>query len=176
MKGIFSVFALSFLSGMCLAQENKSIPQNFTGFFAGVEWNTVSGLIGASYERTVLIKDKLTIGIKGLYVFSYGYGNAAILWDDNDGRASLGAIIPTLHYSTSKAKTGNDGFFVQFGLGTALRRTTDGEVKYTNAVLCMEPEFGWQCRIAKKLTLTWTNSILFAGHGGITMTGLSVGF
>ena len=159
-----------------IAQDQKSIPKNFAGVFAGIEWNTASGLIGLSYERSVLIKDKLTVGLKGLHVFNYNYGNIAIFMYSYEGRSSITAILPTIHYSTSKTKTGNDGFFIQFGLGTGVRRNEYREIKYTDAFLCMENAFGWQSRISNKITLTWTNSILFAGHGAITSTGFSLGF
>lgn len=178
MKTILSAcIMVFFLQGWNECQsQNRAVPKNFPGLFAGVEWNTLSGLTGVSYERSLIKKDSWTLGIKAQYVFTYENGNMQIIFDSFDGQSSLASVMSTAQFFTSKRKENYEGFFLQFGVGAGSRKYEHSDVKRTYTVPCTEFGLGWQFYLGKKTTLVWHNSILFAGEGGITVTKISFGF
>jgi hypothetical protein len=169
------VFILSSVSVKLSAQDNW-IPKNSVGAFAGIEWNTLSGLTGVSYERSLLKRDKLTLGLDATYIFTYENGTIEILSDSYDGHTTIASLMSTVHFFTSNTNQNNEGFYLLFGAGAASRTyKNDG---YTNSriLFCSEFGLGWQFYIGKKATFNLNTSMKFAGAGGITLMKLSFGF
>ena len=178
MKRILSVVIVILIfqtNTKCFAQKSF-IPKNSIGGFVGLEWNTISSLTGASYERSLFKREKITVGIKALHVFTYENGNAQILYDDFDGNSSLSALMATAHYFTGRDADKNEGFFLQFGIGGGMRKYTDREIKRSYAAPCSELALGWQFYMGQKTTLALHTGLLFGGEGGISFMKLSVGF
>lgn len=175
MKTIFTkitVLLIIFFSLKAKSQDYS--PKNFPEAFAGIEWNTTSGLTGISFERYVFQKNNWVIGIKASHAFTYQLGNMSILFSSSDNEtASFNAVMGTVH----KFFSGNNhGFFLCSDLGGGSRKNTNYEVKYSTGFIAFEAGFGWQFRISNKINTRWTNALSFAGAGGITTTQLSVGF
>ena len=166
---------LSFVSVRGVAQEHW-IPKNSVGAFAGIEWNTLSGLTGVSYERSLLKRDKLTFGLKATYVFSYEMGTLEFMSDSYDGYASIGSLMTTLHVFTSNRNHDNEGFFFLFSAGGGSRSYKNEDYKNSMLVFCGELGLGWQFYLGKKTTLKLNTSMKFLGAGGITLMKLSFGF
>ena len=101
---------LSFAFVTVRAQDHW-IPKNSVGAFAGVEWNTLSGLTGVSYERSLLKRDKLTFGLDATYIFRYENGTMEILSDSFDGHTTIATLMTTVHVFTSNSNQDNEGFF-----------------------------------------------------------------
>lgn len=176
MKTGFTTFILLliFTGFSAKSQENNS-PKNFPELFAGVEWNSISGLTGVSFERYLLQKNKWTIGIKGTHAFEYELGNLelSLFSSSYDGKASFSSVTGTVHKFFSKE---NRGFFLCSELGVGLRKREYYEYESSDIVPAFEGGLGWQFRVGDKIAIRWTNTLTFAGMGGITMTKLSAGF
>jgi hypothetical protein len=173
---LFVLLCVPALWNACLGQTDIKVPKNFPGIFAGVEWNTISGLAGVSYERTVWAKERLTIGIKGIHAFKHENGNLKMFIALGDGTSSFSALLPTVHYYTSHTSENNRGFFLHSGLGVARRIFKDQSVTYGSTKPSFEAGVGWQFHLGSRTTLVWSNTLLFAGAGGITLTKVALGF
>ena len=177
MRKIFCLTVYLFASAILkptFSQEEVKAPRNHVGVFAGIEWNTISGLKGLTYERTLLNENRLSVGIKGVYAFSYEIGNMKILGGSYDGAASFAAVLPSILFDTKEDKGSRRGFYLQTALGAVRRTYYDGQlVKFRPG---FEAGLGWHFPIGKQVNLQWSNSVLFAGAGGITQTRLAIGF
>ena len=169
------VIFLSSLSERTIAQDHW-IPKNSVGVFAGAEWNTLSGLTGVSYERSLVKRDKLTFGLKGTYVFTYENGSMEFFSDSFDGHTTIGSLMSTLHFFTSNSNQDNEGFFLLFSAGGGSRNYKNEDFKNSKLVFCSEFGLGWQFYLGKKTTFKLNTSMKFFGAGGITLMKLSFGF
>lgn len=156
------------------SQGNGS-PKNFPEVFAGVEWNSISGLKGVNFERYLFHHNKWTFGVKGTHAFEYEVGNMELnLFSSSyDGRESFTSLTGTVHKFFSRK---NSGFFLCSELGLGQRKRKYYEYESSTMFTAFEGGLGWQFRVGDKVAIRWTNTLTFAGHGGITMTKLSVGF
>jgi hypothetical protein len=172
MKTVFTnIFFLS-ATLISLAAQGQP-PKNFPEVFAGVEWNTISGLTGISYERYIFQKDKWVLGAKATYAFNYKLSNLELLSRSNEGTVSFSSITATGHKFFSH---NSKGFFICSELGIGSRSHDYYEAKSSTTFTAFEAGLGWQFRVGDKLAIRWTNTLTFAGQGGITITRLSVGF
>jgi hypothetical protein len=166
-----------FIAVNCHGQELNAAPKNFVGTFAGIEWNTISGLVGVSYERAVYVVSKAQFGLKGTYIFKYEYGNMQLLNGSCCENTSGGIVLATGTLYTSKENK-YKGFFLHGGLGgSMLQHELEGIVKETKVRAALEGGFGLQFKLGTTMAIRWTNSVLFHGNkGGITLTQLSLAF
>ena len=168
------VFLTFILLSLCSqSQENRSSPKNFAEAFAGVEWNTLSGLTGLSYERLLLEKGYWTAGAKFNHSFQYSVGNASLLSDSDGGTAFFNSVTGTVH---KFFKQNQKGVFLSGALGAGLKHQKYYASEWSMFYVASEFGFGLQFPLGKKLALRWTNSLQFEGQGGITATKLSIAF
>lgn len=175
MKTIFkplSALLIILITAKAKSQENSS-PKNFPEAFAGIEWNSLSGLTGISYERYIFQKEKWVVGVKASHAFTYKLGNASLFGTNGHESASFNSVSATVH---KFFRTDSQGIFLCAELGLGRRENTFYEVKYATMFTAFEAGFGFQFRAGNKLAVRWTNTLTFAGNAGITMTKLSVGF
>jgi hypothetical protein len=178
MKQIYLLCVLLFLSSISVksSAQDKWIPKNSVGAFAGIEWNTLSTLTGVSYERSLLKRDRLTFGLKATYIFNYEHGTMEILSDTYDGFTTIATLMTTLQYFPSKSSDDNEGFFLLFAAGGGSRRYMYEDYKNTWPVFAAELGLGWQFYLGKKTNFGLSTSMKFAGAGGITLMKISFGF
>lgn len=155
------------------AQRNYSSPKNFAETFAGIEWNTLSGLTGVSYERILMEKGYWTAGAKFNHSFQYSVGNAALLSDGDGETAFFNSVTGTVH---KFFKTGQRGVFLSSALGAGLKHHRYYASEWSLFYVASEFGFGLQFPIGKKMAIRWSNSLQFEGQGGITATKLSIAF
>lgn len=155
------------------AQQNHSSPKNFAETFAGVEWNTLSGLTGISYERTLLEKGYWTVGGKFNHSFQYSVGNASLFSDGDGGTAFFNSVTGTVH---KFFKPGQRGIFLSSALGAGLKHHRYYASEWSLFYVASEFGFGLQFPIGKKMAIRWSNSLQFEGQGGVTATKLSIAF
>jgi hypothetical protein len=168
---IFLTFILLSLSSR--SQKNPSSPKNFVEAFAGVEWNTLSGLTGVSYERLLLEKGYWTAGAKFNRSFQYSIGNASLLSDGDGGTAFFNSATGTVH---KFFKPNQKGVFLSCALGAGLKHQRYYASEWSMFYVASEFGFGLQFLLRKKMALRWTTSLQFEGQGGITATKLSIAF
>lgn len=175
MKTIFKkITVLLFILISAKAKSQDYSPKNFPEAFAGIEWNTTSGLTGISFERYVFQKNNWVIGVKASHAFTYQLGNMSIMFSSSDNETvSFTAVTGTVHKFFSGS---NRGFFLCSELGGGSRKNKYYEVKYSTGFVAFEAGLGWQFHISNAINIRWTNTLSFAGAGGITMTKLSIGF
>lgn len=168
------IYVLSlFLASLQVCAQESNAPKNFPEVFAGVEWNSISGLTGVSYERYIVQKGRWVFGARVSHAFTYNLGNLSLTGSASEETASFNSVTGTAHKFFSE----NDGgFFLCTELGLGLRKRKYYEVELTNFFTAFEAGLGWQFRIGNKIAVRWTNAATFAGKGAITMTKLSVGF
>jgi hypothetical protein len=174
MKTILKKIAvlLIVLTSLKAKSQNYS-PRNFPEAFAGVEWNTISGLIGISFERYIFQKQNWVIGAKASHAFTYQLGNMSLFGTSDRETASFNSITGTVHKFFTRD---NQGFFLCSELGAGSRKNTYYEAQYSAGFIAFEAGLGWQFDISNKINIRWTNTLSFAGRSGITMTKLSIGF
>lgn len=134
-----------------LAQDHW-IPKNSVGAFAGIEWNTVSGLTGVTYERSLLKRDKITLGLVATYIFNYENGGMEIFSDSYDGQTTIATLMTTAHVFTSNSNQNNEGFFLLFGAGGGSRKHTENGFSTSRLLFCSEIGIGWQFYLGRKIT------------------------
>ena len=177
MKATFTKFPLVFILLVSLKakSQDNGFPKNFPEVFAGVEWNSISGLTGISYERYLFHHNKWAFGLKGTHAFEYELGNMELdlFSSSSDGKASFTSLSGTAHKFFSRK---NGGFFVCSELGLGIRNNKYYEYNTSKMFAAFEGGLGWQFRVGDRLAIRWTNTLTFAGNGGITMTKLAVGF
>jgi hypothetical protein len=167
-----TVLLLILLISLKAKTQNYS-SKNFPEAFAGVEWNTISGLTGISFERYIFQKHNWVIGAKASHAFTYKLGNMSLFGASGRETASFNSITGTIHKFFS---LDNHGFFLCSELGAGSRKNRYYEVQYSTGFMAFEAGLGWQFDICNKIKFRWTNTLSFAGRGGITMTKLSIGF
>lgn len=175
MKTIFkkpSVLLIVLISANANSQPTN-FPKNFPEAFAGIEWNSLSGLTGVSYERYIFKQEKWVLGAKASHAFTYKLGNASLFGTNGEETASFNSVAATAH---KFFLPDNRGIFLCSELGTGFRKNRSYEVDYSTLFTAFEAGFGFQFRAGNQLAIRWTNTLTFAGRGGITMTKLSVGF
>jgi hypothetical protein len=175
MKTIFktlTVLLIILISATAKSQGNNS-PKNFPEAFAGIEWNSLSGLTGISYERYIFQTEKWVIGAKASHAFTYKLGNASLFGTNGKETASFSSIASTAH---KFFRPDNRGIFLCSELGIGSRKNKSYEVEYSTLFTAFEAGFGMQFLVGDKATIRWTNTLTFAGKAGITMTKLSIGF
>jgi len=175
MKIIFkklTVLLFILLSIKAKSQVTNS-PKNFPEAFAGIEWNSLSGLTGISYERYISQKEKWVVGAKVSHAFTYKLGNASFFGTNGKETASFTSVAATVH---KFFLPDNRGIFLCSELGIGSRKNRSYEAEYSLLFTAFEAGFGFQFHACNRLAIRWTNSLTFAGRGGITMTKLSVGF
>jgi hypothetical protein len=168
----FFVLLFILISLKSQSQVNNS-PKSFPEVFAGIEWNSLSGLTGISYERYIFQQEKWVIGAKVSHAFTYKLGNASLFGTNGQETASFNSLTATAH---KFFHPDNRGIFLCSELGIGQRKNTSYEVKYSTLFTAFEAGFGFQFRVGDKTAIRWTNTLTFAGKAGITMTKLSVGF
>lgn len=154
------------------AQENPG-PKNFPEIFAGIEWNSISGLTGVSYERSVFQKNKWVFGLKATHIFQYERANLEWLHSGYDGTVSISYGTATAHKFFNNQ---NRGLFLLAEIGTGRRIFRYEALHHESLIMAGEGGIGWQFLLNNRFAVRWTNSLAFGGNGGITMTKLSVGF
>ncbi len=164
---------ITFLAYLQVGAQERKAPKNFPEVFAGVEWNSISGLTGVSYERYIAQKDKWIFGARVSHAFTYNLGNLTLTGSASEETATFNSVTGTAHKFFS---SNNGGFFLCTELGLGLRKRKYYEVELSNFFTAFEAGFGWQFHIGNKIAVRWTNTATFAGKGGITMTKLSLGF
>jgi hypothetical protein len=153
--------------------QHKATAQNFPEVFAGVEWNTASGMTGISYERYLHEKNEWILGVRITHAFDYSLANMALFSYGDGGHASFNSTTATVHkFFVPNQK----GFFLCSELGWGLRKYQYYAVEYSTWFVASEFGFGCQFAVGRKLAIRWSNTITFAGKGGITATKLSIGF
>jgi hypothetical protein len=175
MKTIFKTFTVLFIiliSVKAKGQVNNS-PKNFPEVFAGIEWNSLSGLRGISYEGYIFQTEKWVIGAKASHAFTYKLGNASLFGTNGKETASFNSIASTAH---KFFQPDNRGIFLCSELGMGSRKNKSYDVEYSTLFTAFEAGFGVQFRAGNKFAIRWTNTLTFAGNAGITMTKLSIGF
>jgi hypothetical protein len=172
---LFLASMLTLASAQAFAQEVRQ-PKNAIGIFAGVEWNTISGLTGIEYERVVHTMGNIELGVKGAYIFSHQNGNMQWLNSSQGGTTSTGMLIATTHYFTGSKKDRHKGFFLYGGLGLGQRTTMYDRTKHVTQIPAIDMGLGWRFSPSDKAAVSLTTGITFAGEGGITLTRISVNF
>ena len=159
------------------AQSLESAPKNFAGFLAGIEWNTISGVTGVEYERMLLAKEKLTMGIKGSYYFRYKQGNMQIFNSPCCEMSTITTVFATADYFTSR-RAYPSGFFFHAGAGAGLKTYRWQPEMHRNSIRpAFEAGIGWLFLLGDGLALKWTNTVTFpSADGGITITRLALGW
>jgi hypothetical protein len=76
---------------------------------------------------------------------------------------------------TSKKKD-NSGFFLYAVLGPGLKNRKYYDDERTNLIATFETGLGWQFFLSNHVTFKWSNSLMFAADGGITISKISLGF
>ena len=169
------IFAFLFITSSVFAQNEQS--KNTIALSAGVEWNTISGVVAMDLERQVFSQDKVALGIRGSWIFRHEQGNMSIFFKPNEGTASMGLLMGTAHYYTAKKFTDNRGFFLQGGLGAVLRmEKLRNQVDYNQVLPALDLGFGSEWKLVNKTRLRWTTGMCFAGRGGITYTKIGMAF
>jgi hypothetical protein len=175
MKTIFKKLSIPLFILISLkshSQANNS-PENFPEVFAGIEWNSLSGLTGISYERYIFQQGNWVIGGKISHAFTYKLGNASLFGTTGREKASFSSITAT---ARKFFRSDNRGVFLCSELGIGQRKNTSYDVEYSTSFTAFEAGFGFQFRVGDRTAIRWTNTLTFAGKAGITMTKLSVGF
>ena len=172
-KRIFVFFLTCFLGTNVFSQDARLL-KNFPGLFFGVEWNTLSGLSGVDFERTVYQKQKMLIGLKAVHVFKYKLSNLQLLNSSYEGTATFSHLMGTAQLFTGK--NNYKGLLVHSGLGAGIRKREQYDVSQSRTYPAFEFGFGLQFPVSKTVSLKWTNSLTFAGEGGITLSKISLAF
>jgi hypothetical protein len=173
---LFGATFYTLSANYCYGQEGENTPKNFPGLFGGVEWNSISGLVGIDYERILYIKNKVTVGAKGMYVFRYKQGNLQLINAPCCGSSSFIAAMGSVNYFTSKRED-SKGFFLHSGLGVSFISYKESGIKGDRYTPAFEAGLGWLFPIGSNIALKWTNTITFAtDNGGITLSKVSIGF
>ena len=158
------------------AQTTNDIPRNNAGVFAGIEWNSVSGLWGLQYERSLIQQDKLSIGAKALYVFRYELGNMKILGGGCcEYNQSVTLLANAACYTSPTGRPNR--FYLQAGLGAGLNTYAYESLRRQSVFPAFEAGLGFKFPLNDRLNIQWHNSLLFLHKGGATTnTGVSLGF
>ncbi|MEJ7737997.1 MAG: hypothetical protein WKF97_11260 [Chitinophagaceae bacterium] len=159
----------------CFNQSKKTIPTNFLSVFAGVELNTTSMLAGVEFEPVIWKTNRFALGIKGTWIFEHGNGNMIVYVPSGSGSSSFLAVMPTVQYFTFPHSINNRRFFLHSGLGVGWRHESDKGQDY-RSLTSFEAGFGLQFDLGAHTNMKWTNTVLFAGRGGIALTKISLGF
>ena len=172
----FAIVIFSFAYN-CEAQKVSGMPANYAGVLAGIEWNTISGLTGVEFERIVISRNQMTIGIKGAYTFRYATGNMQLLNRPCCTIASIGTGLATVDLFTAQDDYPS-GFFLHAGAGVGMKTYSS---EYTRDQIHVRPavEFGggWLFPLGHHMALKWTNTVTFPSRdAGITITRLALGF
>lgn len=166
---------LTLASAHVFGQEVRQ-PKNAVGVFAGIEWNTISGLTGIEYERVVHTMGNIELGVKGAYIFRHSNGNMQLLNGSYGGTTSTGMLMATVHYFAGSKKEELRGLFLYGGVGLGQRTTQYDRTTQRAQIPAIDLGIGWRFPMGDRAALAWTNGITFAGEGGITLTRLSVNF
>jgi hypothetical protein len=167
------VFLTLILLSFNSKSQEKPSPKNFAETFAGIEWNTLSGLTGVSYERLLWEKEYWTVGGKFNHSFQYSVGNAGLFSDGDGETAFFNSLTGTVH---KFFKEGQKGIFISAALGPGIKHHRYYASEWSIFYVASEFGFGLQFRIGKRMALRWSNSLQFEGQGGITATKLSIAF
>jgi hypothetical protein len=174
----FCLFIFSFLFLPVLhAQRSVKIPANFPGFVAGIEWNTISGVSGLEYERSLYFKKNIVIGVRGTYIFKYRTGNMQLLNRPCCEISGITTLMGTANIFTSTDRLPTGFFFLGgAGLGLKIREFEQG-IKESRVTPAVEAGIGWLFPLGSGLGLKWSNTVTFPSkQGGITFTRLALGF
>jgi hypothetical protein len=173
---LFILIIYTFFNSKVNAQENELLPKNKIGAFAGIEWNSISGLWGINYERTLFERDKIIVGTKILYVPKYKLGNMKILGGGCCEYINSGAILINSNFFTS-LKSRKNRFFLEPGIGMGFKNYKTGEGSNKSLFPTLEAGFGALIPISQNLWLKWNASALFLhSMGATTATSVSLGF
>ena len=178
MRRIILLFsAMIFLALKSDAQKITGMPANYVGLFAGIEWNTISGLTGVEYERLLFGNKDLTIGMKGSYTFRYKTGNMQLLSRPCCTVASIGAALATADYFTAQ-QDHPSGFFFHAGAGVGVKTYSSDDFRdLVNVRPAFEFGAGWLFPLGRRAALKWTNTVTFPSKdAGITITRIALGF
>ena len=174
-----TLYTFFFVAGITFAsaQQQEKIPLNYPGAMAGIEWNTISGVTGVEYERILIVRDNITFGVKGTYIFKYKTGNMQLLSAPCCDISSIASGLATANIFTSRNRYPS-GFFFQAGagLGSKTREWEQG-YKETRVRPAVEAGIGWLFPLGHGLAIKWTNTVTFPSkQAGITITRLAFGF
>jgi hypothetical protein len=169
------------LAGHTVYSQQNSDAKNFIGSYAGIDWASISGFKGYSYERLVHGRASVEIGIRGSYTAPYSYGNFQLL--NGTFSPPVTEIKLGVHgYSfPGKAKI-NTGFFITAGAGIESSAWRENKKKYNSLSPTGELGFGWKWPISKKMVFRWTNTLgfatrrPFAGGDMATTSAIALGF
>jgi hypothetical protein len=161
--------------------QQNSGAKNFIGSYAGIDWTSISGFRGYSYEHLVHSRAAMEIGIRGSYTSPYSYGNFQLL--NSTYSPPVTEIKLGVHgYSfPGKAKI-NTGFFITAGAGIESSAWKEDKKKFNNLSPTGELGFGWKWPISKKMVLRWSNTLgfatrrPFAGGDMATTSAIAFGF
>ena len=173
------LLSLLFVSISLSAQTTIPV-RNYIEVLRRIEWNTTSGSWRNEYERFLYTNQRLAIGIKGVYVAKYTYGNFQIISSSSCCETASHALIT----GTASFYPGNDtdflGFFFHGGLGAGLTQYKyKGQSTIERTVIKPTIEFGpgLQFGIGTSLSLRFKATAAFGPFkGGFTSTGVSLGF
>jgi hypothetical protein len=173
---IITVFTAALVSA-AVGQHAMSVQKNFVSAFAGLEWNTATGMTGFDYERIIVADKKATAGFKVSYALPYQNGNMQLFNLPCCGVSSVSTVLATAMLFTS-AKNDLTGFFLNGGLGVGLKTYYIPEILKRTAVRpALELGLGLQFSIGSRIKCRWTNYLTFPStEGGITSSKLSFGF
>src|SRR5215207_1295175 len=115
---LFFVFLV--ITGNSYSQ-GKNFPKNFIGLYAGIEWNSLSGLTGIAYERVLHREDRLALSVRGAWIFEHKYGNMQLLSKPNDGSVSQAMLMGSTQYFMGPRGIEQRGFFLLGALGAGAR-------------------------------------------------------
>ena len=175
---LIACISVTCLFTVCHAQEQAVKPaKNFPGVLAGIEWNTISGMKGVEYERIVLTRATVTMGVKGSYLFRYKQGNMSIFGTSCCERASIATALGTVDIFTGSNNL-PAGFFLHAAFGMGMKSYLwEPDGRMVNFYPAVDAGLGWMFSLGSGTSIKWTNTITFPSKdGGITITRLAFGF
>jgi hypothetical protein len=180
-KQCTKAICLILLTAQTAYSQQNLTAKNFIGFNIGIDWTSISGFMGYSYERLVYGRAAMEIGIRGSYTAPYSYGNFQLL--NSSFSPPITEIKLGVHgyLFPDKAKI-NTGFFFTAGAGIESSTWKENRKKYSSLSPTGELGFGWKLTIGKKTELRWTNALgfatrrPFAGGDMATTSAIALGF
>ena len=156
--------------------QQNLLPRNHAGIMAGIEWNTISGLAGLTYEHSVFSQDKIQAGLKVLYILPYEPGNFKLLGNECCDEIQSTSVWATGYYFTAAAGKPKR-FYLESAIGAGVKKYMLDGITYKSLYPGFEAGFGVFFPVSKKVYLKWHNAVIFLhNNGGSTATQLAIVF
>ena len=120
MKSVLMLIIFLCIHVSKLFAQTNNFAMNTVGIITGIEMNTISGLWGLQYERSLHQQDKLNIGAKAIYVFRYELGNMKFIGGSCcEFNQSAILLASAARFTSPTAKPNR--FYLQAGLGAGIK-------------------------------------------------------